>query len=347
MHIQIKDQDIARLDQRRLYKIYTEWPRYLRDASRLLNQVPFSRSPTCYESVVLCGMGGSATSCDIIQEIMNACGSIPAFVIRDLKMPSYVNSGSLVIVNSVSGNTLESLTMMRDALNQNAEVISISAGGKLKGESARSNCHHIDIPDLSLPRASLPYLLIPALRTIEPFLATSLTEKIDSLPDKIEAILKEIQIEVPQNLNIAKQIAEFLADGFPFCYSSPYLLSAATRFKNSLNENAKMHCIRESILEASHNEIVPFTYDDSIKKSRILHLRWSQDPTLINERFDKVHSLFEKVVQSAMEICIPETDLLSALVCAIYILDLSTIYLAIAKNTDPSPTPAIQILKDI
>jgi glucose/mannose-6-phosphate isomerase len=292
-------------------------------------------------------MGGSATSCDILQEIMNAYGSIPAFVRRDLKLQSYVNSKSLVIVNSVSGNTLESLAMLRDALDHNAEVISISAGGKLKVESAKLNCRHIDIPNLSLPRASLPYLLVPALQTIEPFLATSLTDEIVSLPDKIEVILKDIQIEVPQDSNIAKQIAEFLVDGFPFCYSSPYLLSAATRFKNSLNENAKMHCIKESILEASHNEIVPFTYDDSIKKPRILNLRWSQDPTPINERFDKVHSLFEKVVQSAMEISIPQKDLLSALVCAIYILDLSTIYLAIAKNTDPSPTPAIQILKDI
>jgi len=31
----------------------------------------------------------------------------------------------------------------------------------------------------------------------------------------------------------------------------------------------------------------------------------------------------------------------------IYILDMSTIYVAIAKNIDPSPTPAINILKDL
>ena len=87
-------------------------------------------------------------------------------------------------------------------------------------------------------------------------------------------------IDVPEKSNVAKQIAQFLADGFPFCYSSPSLLSAATRFKNSLNENAKMHCIRESILEASHNEIVPFTFDHSFQTPKILHLRWKQDPSI-------------------------------------------------------------------
>jgi glucose/mannose-6-phosphate isomerase len=236
--------------------------------------------------------------------------------------------------------------MMRDALEHHAEVISISSGGKLKEESVNSKCQHIDIPNLSLPRASLPYLLVPALGIIEPFLTTSLADQVISLPEKIDATLKDIQIDVPEKLNIAKQIAGFFASGFPFCYSSPTLLSAATRFKNSLNENAKMHCIRESILEASHNEIVPFTFDQSFQMPKILHLRWNQDPLIISERFDKVHRLFEKVVQSVMEISISEKDLVTALVSAIYILDLSTIYIAIANNTDPSPTPAIQILKD-
>jgi hypothetical protein len=107
-----------------------------------------------------------------------------------------------------------------------------------------------------------------------------------------------------------------------------------------------MHCIKESILEASHNEIVPFTFENSFQSPKIIHLRWNQDPNLISERFDKVRALFEKVVRSVMEITVSEKDLLSALVSAVYILDVSTIYIAIAKNTDPSPTPAIQILKD-
>ena len=123
------------MDQRRLYEIYAEWPKYFRDALRFLDLASVSRSPSYYESVVFCGMGGSATNCDILQEMMNVYGSIPAIILRNQKMPSFVNSRSLVIVNSVSGNTLESLMMMRDALDRNAEVISISSGGKLKEES--------------------------------------------------------------------------------------------------------------------------------------------------------------------------------------------------------------------
>jgi glucose/mannose-6-phosphate isomerase len=339
-------QDIARLDQKRLYGIYTEWPTHFKDSLKSTTTVAIAHSPSYYNTVVFCGMGGSATNCDILQTIMEAYGSVPTVTLRNHKMPSYVGSRSLVIVNSVSGNTLETLMMMRDALDQNAEVISISSGGKLRDASTKSKIQHVNIPNLSLPRASLPYLLVPGLRIIEPFLSISVLDKLSSLPEKIGAILKEITIETPENSNIAKQIAQFLYDGFPFCYSSPSLLPAATRFKNSLNENTKMHCIRESILEASHNEIVPFTYDHSLQMPKIVHLRWDGDPSVVSERFDNVDALFEKVVHTVMDVSIPEKDLLSALISAIYILDLSTIYLAIKKNTDPSPTPAIQILKD-
>jgi glucose/mannose-6-phosphate isomerase len=291
-------------------------------------------------------MGGSATNCDILREVMNMYGSIPAIILRDHRMPSFVNSNSLVLVSSVSGNTVESLMMTQDALDHNAEVITISSGGRLKELSARSGSQHIDIPNLSLPRASLPYLLVPALGIIDPFLSGSIADIINNLPEKINSVLTNISIDVSEELNTAKQISHFLAEGFPFCYSSPSLISAATRFKNSLNENTKMHCIRESILEASHNEIVPFTFNHNSQTPKVIHLRWSQDPRVVSERFDRVHTLFEKVVHSVMEISVTEVDLISALISAIYILDLSTIYLAITKNTDPSPTPAIQILKD-
>ena len=65
-------------------------------------------------------------------------------------------------------------------------------------------------------------------------------------------------LEVPPGINRAKVIASFLKLGFTFCFTSLFFLSVGTRFKNSLNENAKLHCFRDSILESTHNEIVPF-----------------------------------------------------------------------------------------
>jgi glucose/mannose-6-phosphate isomerase len=338
--------EITRFDQKRLYGIYEDWPKYFRDALSFLSKPSYEQNEE-FDSLVFCGMGGSATCSDILQQILDTFGLIPARTLRGEPLPSFVNDRSLVIVNSVSGNTSESLLMMKEALNRNAKVISISAGGKLKELSLKSKCQHIDIPDLSLPRASLPYLLIPGLMIIDRFLKKSFREEISHIPDAISSVLADISIDVPYEMNIAKKAANFLLDGLPFCYSSPSLLSSATRFKNSMNENAKIHCIIGSILEASHNDIVPFTFDYAMQTPKILLLRWDYDELMVIGRFEKVNSLFEKVVQPVMEIKIHEKNLLHALLAGVYILDLATIYTAISKDTDPSPTPAINILKDL
>jgi glucose/mannose-6-phosphate isomerase len=337
--------DLARFDQNKLYNIYSDWPKYFEDSLKF-SCVP-RRPKDDYKALLLCGMGGSATSNDILYELMNIFGDIPTFVLKGQMMPQFVDERSVVIVNSVSGNTAETLMMMREAIKRNAEVICISSGGMLEEEAYGSRCKHIKIPNLSIPRASLPYLLIPGLTIISPFLRISLEDELQCLPENISSIFKDIMIDIPEEHNIAKRIANFLLGGFPFCYASPVLLPAATRLKNSINENAKMHCLRESILEASHNDIVPFTFTNTPVVPKILHLRWKYDNSAANERFDKVRSLFEKVVHSVMDIPLLDKSLLNALVSAIYILDVSTIYMAIAKNTDPSPTPAIQILKDL
>jgi glucose/mannose-6-phosphate isomerase len=337
--------DFKRLDQDRLYSIYEEWPKYFEDASRFSCKA--ERDQNYYNSVVFCGMGGSATSSDIIQEVMSTIGTIPAFTLRGQKMPLHVDERSLVVVNSVSGNTIEALLMMKEALNHNAEVICISSGGLLEQEAHDAKCKHIKIPNLCLPRASLPYLLIPGLSIISPFLKFSIKDECRIIGENIANIFNDIKIDVPAESNVAKKIANFLLEGFPFCYASPSLLPAVTRFKNSMNENAKLHCVRDSVLEASHNDIVPFTFSNTLQIPKVLHVRWLYDDATVSERFNKVRSLFEQVVHSVMEIMISDKSLLNALVSATYILDISTIYMAIAKNTDPSPTPAIQILKDL
>jgi glucose/mannose-6-phosphate isomerase len=51
-------------------------------------------------------------------------------------MPSYVNKHTLVLINSASGNNEEVNMAMKQALQQKAEVICISSGGKLKDLTA-------------------------------------------------------------------------------------------------------------------------------------------------------------------------------------------------------------------
>jgi len=342
----IKDADLnKKVDQARLHLIYEKWPQLFKNAEKINCQCHLDHDPDFYQTVAFCGMGGSATSCDILHDIMQHSGQIPSYVIRGGNIHRCINSRSLVIVNSVSGNTEEMLSMMAKASERKAEIVAISSGGKLK-DSALSNGHrHIEIPNLYLPRASLPYLLMPGLKLIDGFLEKSMNKQVSLSYKKLSKVAGTISISVAHKFNIAKKIATFLNNGFAFCFASPFLVSAASRFKNSLNENAKVHCTRESILEATHNEIVPFTFGNISNTRKVVFLRWIDDVPFVKERFRKISSFFTEIGQPWMEIEISENNLFDAIITSIYILDYSTIYMAISRNIDPSRTPAIDILK--
>jgi glucose/mannose-6-phosphate isomerase len=326
-----------------LHYIYEQWPRYFEDALKI-NCKPDHESDF-YKSIVLCGMGGSATACDIINDVMQAYGKISATVIRGHHLPSHVDRHTLVLVNTVSGNTEEANVAMEQALQKKAEVICISSGGRLKDLATRYGLKQVVIKKSRFPRAALPNLLMPGLKIITPFIKESIDGELALIPKNLSDIFKSISINVPFESNPAKKISTFVSTGLTFCLTSPFLLSVGKRFKNSLNENSKMHCISESVLEASHNEIVPLTSTNNSYNPKILFLRWAGDYFFINQRFTKMGTLFSKRNQPLIDFKSTHRSLINALISTTYILDYSTLYVAMAKDIDPALTPAIDILK--
>lgn len=338
----ISDADVLKVDQAFVHKAYEKWPEHFKEASKI--KAKSDHDSSFYRSLVFCGVGGSGTSCDILNEMAHYLGDIPSIVLKGGPIPEFVNKRSLVIVNSVSGNTKEAIEMFKVAANRGAEVICISSGGHLKEVAIKEGLSHIDIPNLSLPRASLPYLLMPGLRILAPLLQKPL--KIVGIQDSLEETAKKVSIRVPYEDNISKQIAGFMEGGMTFCFTSPQMISAGTRFKNSLNENSKLHCLNGSVMESSHNEIVPFTFNNNLQ-SKVLLLRWIKDARDVEERFSRFKVLFRQIGQPFMQLMAEERNLLHAIISSIYILDYATIYMAVSRNIDPSPTPAIDILKNL
>jgi glucose/mannose-6-phosphate isomerase len=327
-----------------LYNIYQKWPRYFEDATNV--NCKLDHEPDFYKSIILCGMGGSATACDIINDVMLAYGKISTIVVRGHHMPSHVDKHTLVLVNSASGNTEEVNMAMEQAVQKKAEVICISSGGKLKDLAAKYGLKHIAIKKLRFPRAALPYLLMPGIKIVSPFVKKSIDNELASISKNLSSISKNMSINVPLESSPAKKMAAFVSTGMTFCLTSPFLLSVGIRFKNSLNENSKMHCINESVLEASHNEVVPLTSVSNSLNPKILFLRWGGDDFLVQQRFTKMGALLTKKNQPLIDFKSIHRSLINAIISTIYILDYSTLYVAMSRDISPALTPAIDILKD-
>jgi len=129
----------------------------------------------------------------------------------------------------------------------------------------------------------------------------------------------------------------------PLIYYPWGLQSAAIRFKNSLQENAKSHAMIEDIIETCHNGIVSWERPSNMKP---ILLEGVDDHFKTKERWEILKEYFIKNNIDYREIFSIEGNVLSKLMNLIYILDYSTIYRAILTEIDPTPVNSIDFIKN-
>jgi len=145
------------------------------------------------------------------------------------------------------------------------------------------------------------------------------------------------QTENNPALNLATWIS-----GITMIYYPHGLESAAIRFKNSLQENAKSHSAVENIIEASHNNIVAWEKNSPMMP---ILIKGHDDHPKTKERWEIIEEFFKKNGIDYNHIESIEGNILSKLITMIYILDYASIYLAINNRIDPTPVKSIDFVK--
>lgn len=113
------------------------------------------------------------------------------------------------------------------------------------------------------PRASFTAFLYSILKVLKPVLTIKEFD-IDESLQYLKELRKQISSDNLKEGNPSLQLAEWI-DGMPLIYYPWGLQAAAICFKNSLQENAKLHAMVEDVIEASHNEVVSWATPSSVK----------------------------------------------------------------------------------
>ena len=328
---------IEKIDKQKMYKVYDKWPEIAKKSFELQKDTENFEN---IEHIVFGGMGGSGAIGDMFESILSKT-KIHVNVVKGYVLPETVNSNTLVIIVSVSGNTIETISLLKSAKKIGTKIIAFSSGGKIQEYCIKNNIKHILVPKFHSPRATFPSFLYTMLKV----LYKTLKIKEDNIRDsikKLEILQRKINslnlTESNASLNLAKSIKLIPIIYYPFG-----LQSASIRFKNSLQENAKMHAACEDIIEASHNGIVSWE-----KKSDVMPIliRGSEDHIKTKERYEILKEFFIKKKIKYEEVISGEGNILSKLITLIYLLDYATIYKAVIDNIDPSPVNAIDFIKN-
>jgi len=320
-----------------MYSTYDVWPEISREAYQYNHESPDFDN---IDHIIFSGMGGSGSVGDLLAAIFSKT-NIHVNVVKGYLLPKTVDQNTLVIATSVSGNTLETLSILESAKKHTKKILAFSDGGKMKKFCDSNNIEHKNISMIHSPRVSLPIFLYNVLNVLKNILPINQNDVEDSIK-QIEFLRNQINSSnlTPQNpsLNLAEWIT-----GIPLIYYPWGLQSAATRFKNSLHENAKTHAIAEDIIEACHNGIMGWETKSNIQP---ILIQGVDDYFKTKELWKILKEFFEEKNMPYHEVFSIEGNILSKLIHMIYLLDYTSIYLAVKNGIDPTPIGSIDFIKN-
>lgn len=327
---------LKKIDKNSMHQVYDKWPEISR---KHYNSNIKIAEFTDIDHVVFVGMGGSGTLGDIFSSILSKT-NIHVSVVKGYLLPKTVDKNSLVVFTSVSGNTIETLSALKDAKNGECNTISFSSGGMVETFCKKNHLEYRKIKQIHSPRASFVPYLYSMLKVLENILPIKKNE-IENSINKLEILNKKISSENLTSKNPALSLAKEIS-GIPLIYYPWGLQAAAIRFKNSLQENAKLHAIIEDVVEASHNGIV--AWENKSQISPIL-LQGYDDYVKTKERWKILKEYFKMNKINYKEISSIRGDILSKLIYLVYFLDYTSIYKAVLSNTNPTPVKSIDYIK--
>ena len=319
-----------------MYKVYDRWPEIAKESYESnLEPVDFHD----IDHIVFAGMGGSGAIGDLFSSILSK-SNIHVSLVKGYLLPKTVDKNTLVVTTSISGNTVETLTVLNSAKKLDCSLIAFSSGGKMEELCRNNQIIFRKIPLIHSPRASFincTYSILKILKSILPIGKNDIVESLNEL----DVMRKKISSHNLTDSNPAISLARWIID-IPLIYYPHGLQSAASRFKSSLQENAKTHAIIEDVIEACHNGIVSWERSSIVQP---ILLQGKDDYIKTKERFDIIKEFFTKNNINFKEIHSVSGSILTKTMSLIYMLDYATIYRAILLKTDPSPVNSIYFIK--
>ena len=328
---------IEKYDLQKMYKVYDKWPEIA------LKSFESNQEPVDFQGIdhiVFVGMGGSGTIGDVFSAILSKT-KIHVNVVKGYLLPTTVDSNTLVITVSVSGNTAETLAVLNSAHKMKSKIIAFCSGGKMLEYCIKNKIEHRIIPQYHSPRASFTSYLYSILNVLQSTLEIKKQDIFESIK-KLEELNKKISSSNLTDENPSLNLAKWIHD-IPIIYYPFGLQSAAIRFKNSLQENVKIHVFTEDVIETCHNGIVSWERKSSIQP---ILIEGQDDHIRTKERWKILKEFLQQNKIEYKEITSVNGSIISKIINLIYLLDYSTIYNAVLNGIDPTPVKSINFIKD-
>jgi glucose/mannose-6-phosphate isomerase len=292
-----------------------------------------------FSNVLISGLGGSGIGGTIVSELVANETAYPIQVNNDYAIPNWVNEKTLFIACSYSGNTEETLAATEEAIERGCVVVCISSGGKILDIAFENALPFIQIPEGYPPRTALSYSLCAIFGVLVAYQVIGYKPWQDLLD--AAQFLKENQAVIQQK---AENLAPSFKDKIPAIYAAQGYAGVAVRWRQQINENAKMLCWHHILPEMNHNELVGWA--GGSEQIGVLILRTADDHPRTQLRMDLCEKLFKDKTNTVESIVAEGDTLFKRVFYLINLGDWLSYYLSIARSVDPIEVKVIDFLKN-
>ncbi len=324
------------------YIDYPRWPDLARESLKVaVPDVGKLVQSDEVEGIVISGMGGSGIVGDIVRDYLFSIDfSKPIIVVKDTKLPPFVNRKYLVLTISYSGNTTETIKCFEECIRKNIPVIAISTGGKLETLAKENNAPHVKVPKATAPRYGLPNLLYPTLKILQ-----QLDEKLrDRISRDIEDSVTSIKNAIESYLSDYRDLVDKFVNNTVMVYVPNPLISIGIRFKNDMNENAKQPVIVCPVPESEHNDLA--IHVRKFENIRILVIESKLlESTDYGKHIAAIKNVLNEYNQEFTTIKLEGRSILSEILYGITLLGMLTVDVAHRVGVDPVKIEAIDKVK--
>ena len=326
-----------------------DFPDHIQAAVTIGDNISFNHAYNGIQNIVLAGMGGSAIGGDVVRLLAKNELNIPMVVSRNYTLPNWVNKKTLVICSSYSGNTEESIAAFDQAQDRGAQIIGITTGGSLMERMHNLKMDVLAIPSGLQPRAALALSFVPILYLLNKVNLVG-SDTINELNCAVDLLnLKRDQYGEEIVENPTYKLAQKIYKTLPIIYGENEATSIlAVRWKNQLNENAKMLAFHNELPEMNHNEIVGWENNSElINQLSVIWLTDEGDHPQIAARQEVTREIIGDLPRYHEVVSVDGGSKVERLIHMIHFGDWVSFWCAILHGTDPTPVIKIDKLKRI
>ncbi len=343
--------EMAKLDKSNILASIENLANQINDTWQTANKIKFDFDPAKIKNIVWLGMGGSALGAWVGKYLFKTSLKLPFEIINNYQLPAYVNEDSLVILSSYSGNTEEVLAGTEMALAKKANIVAITAGGKLKAISQKRNLSAYIIDPVynpsNQPRMAIGYAVTGLLAIFNKLNFIQISDnQISQVIKGLKQRNNQFKPETKDD-NLAKFLAYTAFKRIIFFISANHLIGSVHVFNNQVNENAKNLTVELVIPEMNHHFLEALSFPPQLRDD-IAFFLFDSDlfQPRIRQRIKLSQKLIDRIGYPNQIIKAESLDKLSQVFEIIQLGAYTSFYLAMLNGINPAPIPHVDFLKE-